>query len=269
MGLQYAVAARTDKGTAKNVNQDSLTLKVANTSFGEAVFAVLCDGMGGLQQGEVASAVVVRAYEQWFMRELDGMFKYGFKPDDVKNAWNDIALDCNEKISAYGKLKNASMGTTLTVMLMVDDCYYISHVGDCRVYVMDDGISQITIDQTFVAREVLLGHMTPEQAKNDSRRNVILQCIGTGKALSPEFTHGRVGIGESYLLCSDGFRHEVSDEEIYDYLHTRLQNARWERNNREYNSSIMSRQLNALIELNKKRGERDNISAILIKAGVF
>jgi serine/threonine protein phosphatase PrpC len=266
MGFQYITAAKTDIGNVKNVNQDSLTLKVANTSFGEAVIAVLCDGMGGLQQGEVASAVVVRAFERWFIGELSGILKYGFKPDDIKQAWNGIALECNQKIAEYAKHKNASMGTTLTVMLIVDDCYYISHVGDCRVYSMRDNISQITIDQTFVAREIALGHMTAQQAKNDSRRNVILQCIGTGRELNPDFIYGRVQAGESFLLCSDGFRHEVSDDEIYEYCHNKLLNIAWGDGKRNENSRIIATQLNSVIELNKKRGEHDNISAMLIKA---
>jgi serine/threonine protein phosphatase PrpC len=199
------------------------------------------------------------------MDELSGVLKYGFKPDDIKTAWNDIAAECNDRISQYAKHRNASMGTTLTAMLIVDDCYYISHVGDCRVYAMDEAISQITVDQTFVAREVSLGHMTNEQAKNDSRRNVILQCIGTGRQLKPEFSYGRVKAGESYLLCSDGFRHEVSDDEIFDYCHNRLLSAGWGVDDRNKNSLLMGKQLNSVIELNKKRGERDNISAMLIK----
>jgi serine/threonine protein phosphatase PrpC len=259
MGCHYIAAAMTDIGTRKDVNQDSLTLKVANTSFGEAVLAVMCDGMGGLQQGEVASAVVVRAYDRWFVNELTGILKYGFKPDDIKKAWNEIAIDCNERIAQYARQKYATMGTTLTVMLIVDDCYYISHVGDCRVYVMNDGITQLTTDQTFVAREVMLGHMTPEQAKTDSRRNVILQCIGTGKTVVPDFIYGKVNAGDSFLVCSDGFRHEISDSEIYEYCHKKLLK-------QDINSEIMGRQLKTLIEMNKRRGEQDNISAMLVKA---
>jgi serine/threonine protein phosphatase PrpC len=271
MGYCYVAAARTDIGITKDVNQDSLTLKVANTALGEAVIAVLCDGMGGLKQGEVASAVVVRAFEQWFISELTGKLMFGFRADDIKNAWNDIAIECNGKIAEYSRQrfaghKNAYMGTTLTVMLIVDGCYYISHVGDCRVYVMNcDGIKQVTFDQTFVAREVSLGHMTPEQARNDSRRNVILQCIGTGREVVPDFIYGKVYVGDSFLLCSDGFRHEVSDSEIYEYCHDRLCGVNWEGNTREGNSEIMGRQLKTLIEMNKKRGEHDNISAMLIK----
>ena len=84
MEWHYTVAAQTDAGTVKQVNQDSLTVKVANTSYGEAAFAVLCDGMGGLEQGEVASSVVVRTYEQWFLREFTLFLARGFSEGPLK-----------------------------------------------------------------------------------------------------------------------------------------------------------------------------------------
>ena len=62
MKWHYTVAAHSDVGTVKTVNQDRLTVKVANTIYGEAAFAVMCDGMGGLEQGEVASTLAVQLY---------------------------------------------------------------------------------------------------------------------------------------------------------------------------------------------------------------
>lgn len=266
MEWHYTVAAQSDIGTTKGVNQDSLTVKVVNTYCGEAAFAVLCDGMGGFEQGEIASAVVVRAFERWFLKELPQLLATGFSDVALKQRWNKIANDCNLRIKDYSKARNAPMGTTLTAMLVLDGRYYISHVGDCRVYVMGNGMEQLTIDQTYVAREVALGHMTPEQAKNDSRRNVLLQCIGLKENVEPDFLQGDFYDGDSFLLCSDGFRHEVSDKEIYDYCHTALENMEWDTENRLENASVMDRQLRFLVEKNKKRGEKDNISAILLKA---
>ena len=91
MRWHYTVAAQTDVGTTKTVNQDSLTVKVANTLCGEAAFAVMCDGMGGLEQGEIASTLVVRAYEQWFLRELPQLLSRGFSEDRLKQVWHHLA----------------------------------------------------------------------------------------------------------------------------------------------------------------------------------
>ncbi len=269
--FHYTVAAQTDIGITKNVNQDSLTVKVANTSYGEAALAVLCDGMGGLEQGEVASAVVVRAYEQWFLKafplaldESDGKIDVWW----LQNNWADSANDCNARILDYSRERRTTMGTTLTVLLLFGENFYISHVGDCRVYHMTDFgdiMKQVTTDQTYVEREVALGHMTPEQAKNDSRRNVLLQCIGTVRQVEPDFIVGQYKQNDSFLLCSDGFRHQLSAKEIYDYCHLALQDVDWFVEYRQENSRLMSVQLKYLIEQNKKRMEKDNISAILIK----
>lgn len=266
MEWHYTVAAQTDAGIVKPVNQDSLTVKVANTNYGEAAFAVLCDGMGGLEQGEVASSVVVRAYEQWFLREFPHFLAKGFSESALERIWHQLANTCNERILDYGRERSAMMGTTLTAMLLLDGRYYILHIGDCRVYVMGNGMEQLTTDQTYVAREVALGHMTPEQAQNDARRNVLLQCIGTVSSVKPDFLQGDLYAGDSFLVCSDGFRHSLTDMEVYSYCHTAFENMDWRVEKRLENSHIMNGQLRYLIDMNKERGERDNISAILAKA---
>lgn len=271
MELHYTVAAQTDAGIVKNINQDSLTVKVANTPYGEAAIAVICDGMGGLEQGEIASAVVVRTYEQWFLKELPLALNEGDGRLDsswIQESWDRLANDCNARILDYSRQRKTTMGTTLTVLLLFEGCFYISHVGDCRAYKMTDFNNQmqlLTTDQTYVAREVALGHMTPEQAKNDARKNVLLQCIGTVNYVEPDFVSGEVQTGNSFLLCSDGFRHELLEREMYDYCHLALENLEWHVNCRQENSRLMSVQLKYLIEQNKSRMEKDNISAILLK----
>lgn len=272
MKLHYTVAAQTDKGIEKRVNQDSLTVKVANTPYGEMAAAVICDGMGGLEQGEIASAVAARTYEQWFLKELPSAIgESGGRLDEwwLEKSWDNLANDCNLRILDYSRERKTTMGTTLTVLLLFEGRFYISHVGDCRVYQMTDAsdkkINLLTTDQTYVAREVALGHMTPQQAKNDARRNVLLQCIGTVKQVAPDFICGEYRAGDSFLLCSDGFRHELSEREMYGYCHLALNSIEWHMDYRQENSRIMGGQLRYLIEQNKNRMEKDNISAILLK----
>lgn len=266
MKWHYTVAAQSDVGTTKTVNQDSLTVKVVNTIYGEAAFAVMCDGMGGLEQGEVASSTVVQAYEQWFLKDLPQLLARGFSEEKLKKVWYRLANDCNVRVAEYSMEQKAPMGTTLTAMLLLGGRYYISHVGDCRVYVMGNGMEQLTGDQTYVAREVALGHMTPEQAQTDARRNVLLQSIGTVNSVEPDFLKGDFYDDDTFLVCSDGFRHKLTDAEIYDYCHTALEGMEWYVENRLNNSHFMNGRLRYIMENIKARGERDNISAVLVKA---
>ena len=113
----------------------------------------------------------------------------------------------------------------------------------------------LTNDQTFVAREVAEGRMTPEQAKIDSRRSILLQCVGASPVVEPEFTKGVVTPGAVYMLCSDGFRHEISDDEV---LHKIGPSACTDEEKMKYGCIYLT-------ELAKGRKETDNISVALIK----
>ena len=129
------------------------------------------------------------------------------------------------------------------------------NVGDSRAYEITDKLTQLTNDQTFVAREVALGNMTPEQAEVDERRSVLLQCIGASEEVYPDFFMGKTQINATYLLCSDGFRHEISSNEIYAKLQPDVL----------FDDLSMNQNTIELIELNKQRNERDNISVVLIR----
>lgn len=253
--MNYIVTANTDIGIAKSTNQDSLTVKVLNTAQGRMVFALLCDGMGGLEKGEVASASVIRAFDAWVSGELPALCEAPLDEQVLKAQWERILLSQNSAIKAYGAARGVRLGTTAVVMLLTDTHYYIMNVGDSRAYEVAEGLSQLTRDQTFVAREVSMGRMTPEQAEVDPRRSVLLQCIGASEEVFPDFFVGQSRQNAVYMLCSDGFRHEITPAEIYGGFQPGAL----------MNEESMTRNTLQLIELNKQRMERDNISVILVR----
>lgn len=252
--MRFLAAADTDTGISKSNNQDSVLIKHAKYFDDEILLAVVCDGMGGLSKGEVASAAVIRAFSKWFDEELPNELA-GYDMQVIGNAWSLILKELNGKIREYGSNINVSMGTTFTGILFINSEYVIVHVGDCRVYFMNNSLSILTQDQTFVAREIAHGRMTEYQAETDPRRNILLQCIGASPAVEPQIITGLSQEG-IYLLCSDGFRHVNTPKEIYEaYSSTYISDR-----------DQMHRINVALIEQAKSRGERDNISVILIKA---
>lgn len=253
--MNYIVSASTDIGNVKNTNQDSLNVKVL--SFGEEklVFAILCDGMGGLEKGEVASANVVYAFHRWVTEALPMLCATGITDADIRREWTDIITSYNEKLKLYGKKCAVNLGTTVAVLLLTKERYYIVNVGDSRVYEIYENAVSLTKDQTVVAMEVEQGKITAEEAKEDSRRSVLLQCVGASDAVYPDFFFGTPKHNAVYMLCSDGFRHEISGEEIFSYFEPA----------RMINAEIMKENELTLIDLNKQRGERDNISVITIR----
>lgn len=253
--MNFIISANTDIGISKTTNQDSLTVKHLTTPLGTMVFALMCDGMGGLDKGEVASATVIRAFDEWVHNQLPQLCNAPLEDAVIRSQWEQIITQQNQRIKAYGARQGVRLGTTVVAMLLTQNRYYILNVGDSRAYEITTGLRQITLDQTFVAREIALGNMTPEQAALDPRRNVLLQCVGASEEVYPEMFFGDVQPNAAYMLCTDGFRHEITPEEIYAYLQPGLL----------YDSAAMERNVASLIELNKQRQERDNISAILVR----
>lgn len=253
--MRFIATADTDIGISKDTNQDSVLIKHAMADGKEILLAVVCDGMGGLSKGELASATVIRAFAKWFDEEL---------PFELENVdlqvigakWSLLLKELNAQILEYSKENSIEgVGTTFSGILFIDDQYVIGHVGDTRIYHIGASLTQLTTDQTFVAREISRGTMTLEQAKTDKRRNLLLQCIGASKVVEPQIICGKTEKG-AYMLCSDGFRHEITEAEIHESLNPiNLMNKDAMHNNAKY-----------LIEQNKSREEKDNISVLLIKA---
>ena len=253
--MEFLVSANTDKGLVKDTNQDGMSVKVLNTKQGKMVFAILCDGMGGLAKGEVASTTVIAAFNDWVYNSLPRLCEAPIEDAVIRKQWEDIVVRQNASIGAYGARQGIRLGTTAVVMLITQTRYYILNVGDSRAYEISDTLYQLTEDQTFVAREVQQGRMTEEEAKTDPRRSVLLQCVGASDSVYPDMFFGDTKQDAVFMLCSDGFRHEITPDEIYERFHPTVLTD----NDAMNNSSLY------LIDLNKQRAERDNISVLLVR----
>lgn len=252
--MNYFIAAATNRGNVKPTNQDSLSVQRLSTEQGKMVFAVLCDGMGGLQKGEVASATVIRAMTDWVEEQLKILSEHKIQMADVAEMWTRIVRNCNQRLRNYGAQQGIRLGTTIVAILLTADEYCILNVGDSRCYAIGNEVTLLTKDQTLVQREVDQGILTEEEAEVDKRRSVLLQCIGASENVYPDIYKGKTAPDTVYMLCSDGFRHEISEAEILQYLGPRSSES----------ENKMTEALNQLIDLNMQRGERDNISALTI-----
>lgn len=253
--MKFLTAAYSDIGIRKKTNQDSLMIKVADTDYGEVCFAVVCDGMGGLSKGELASATLIRLFSRWFEQEFPELLYQGISPEYLRRNWEQLIYETNYRLGSYSSQHQVRLGTTVVALLISGNMYYIINVGDSRIYELSDRVYQLTKDQTLIQREIDLGNLTPEEARRDPRRNVLLQCVGASNVIDPEFVFGEVNPGSHFLLCSDGFRHVISHEEMYEKLGPMA--ARSERE--------MEKNLKYIVELDKYRREEDNISGVLVR----
>ena len=257
----YRVAAYSNVGLRKKTNQDSCYAEVAVTPYGDTAIIAVCDGVGGLSSGELASGSAVEWLAKWFETSYAGMLEQ--QHDDVEalfnhvqSNWENGLIGLNAALRSYGREHDTSLGTTFTAILFFNGRYIIGHVGDTRVYCFDDsGMNILTDDQTWVARELALGNITAAQARSHPKKNVILQSVGTQRELLPVFSRGTGGNpGQTYMVCCDGFRNELFDDELQQAFGS-LKNA---------DPSEAYKACEDLANLAMQRNEKDNISAVVL-----
>ena len=253
--MEYIAACDTDVGITKTINQDSVCVKTAKTGTGRAALILVCDGMGGLSRGELASAEVIRSFAGWFDSELP----FELPEWDWQTAAHNVISRLrrlNAKLCEYGRRECMQLGTTATGIIAVNSEFMTFHVGDTRIYKISDKLSQLTDDHTFVNREVKLGNMTPEEARTDPLRNALVQCIGVTDDVFPEVKLGNLENGVNYMICSDGFRHVLREKELFEELSPETLRTK----------DDMKKKLRQLIDTVKSRDESDNITAALFRA---
>lgn len=251
----FTIGTHTDIGIRKKINQDSLFLEIADTQIGPVLIAAICDGMGGLSEGEVASAIMTEFIKDWFETSLAAAICKNERLlsfEAFQSQYNFMIRKAGEKIS---KNSSKESGTTICTLLCACGIYYTANVGDSRAYFLKNGdITQLTRDQTVVQQQFEEGKITRDEMETHPQRSVLLQCVGASDIVVPEYTQGIYKEGDLFLLCSDGFRHKISKNEICEKLTFQV----------TPEESVLNKSLIQLTELAKERGEKDNISSIAI-----
>lgn len=257
-------AALSDVGTDRGVNQDALLCKIGrNRQYGRICFAVVCDGLGGLSRGEIASGAFIRRAEEWFSHDLIDLLRQAER-ERLSSAqclhragidWQSIIMEMNDRISRYGQNEGVRLGTTAVLFLSVGCHYLVMHVGDTRCYMTDDrDMKLLTRDHSLVQKQLDAGILTPAQAALSDKKSVLLQCIGASDVIRPDQADGLILHETSVLLCTDGFWRRLSDAELKTSL----------RADPAAGEAAMAATLERLTAEVKKRGERDNITALFL-----
>lgn len=252
--MEFIISAKTDRGIAREQNQDSYSARMYHTSLGNIVFAILCDGMGGLAQGELASASLVKGFCRWADERLSFFCEKEGMEQEIHREWVELIHRYNRKIQRYGELEGKKLGSTLTAILLTSHRFYIVHIGDTRVYEIGQEIRILTTDHTVVARAIEQGRIRMEEARENLRKNILWQCVGASKEIQPEFIVGDMKPDTIYLLCSDGFWHWIGKEEVAE-----LKEA-----SKRKEKKAMEERLASVMRRNRSRKEQDDMSAIVI-----
>ncbi len=199
--------------------------------------------MGGHNAGDYASSCAVQELVDTIKKNADynpvKIIRYGMESANLK------VLD-----EAGKSEERKGMGTTMVVATIIGNYVYVANVGDSRLYVIHQGIHQITKDHSLVQEMVRMGELREEEARDHPDKNIITRALGVARSLDVDFFDLEIGPDTMILMCSDGLSNMVTNEEIADLL--------------ERPGNVKEKG-KALIRLANANGGKDNIAVVLIE----
>ena len=237
------LAGKTAVGRVRQENQDDYR---AGELPGGAVWALVCDGMGGAKGGREASQGACNVIENFFQEQY-AQCGAGQEEPFLKKALLYANRFVFQKAAHEEAL--AGMGTTAVCALVRSGNVYLCHAGDSRAYLIRDGkLTQLTHDHSYVQELVDCGTITEEEAEHHPQKNIITKALGVDYRLEPEFTAAKLKREDRLLLCTDGLTNMVPVEEMEELL---AQGTFYDLPDR-------------LIEAANAHGGSDNITALLL-----
>jgi PPM family protein phosphatase len=243
--MNFEFAGLTDPGLMRDNNEDSVAVDA-----GQCV-AVLADGMGGYNAGEIASAMAVTFVKAELTRWLS-IAAPRCTITDVRHAVEACVVNANQSIynAANANPQFSGMGTTLVVGVFDPRRVLLAHVGDSRCYLWRDGqLIQLTVDHSLLQEQLDAGLITPAQAKFATHKNLVTRALGVEEGVLVDILEHVPKVGDLYLVCSDGLTNMVDDEALARILSV---------------PSNLQECAAALVRAANEAGGRDNISVILI-----
>lgn len=237
------IGFRTDVGRRRKSNQDAVGVFQNQDGL---QLAIVADGMGGHQAGDVASHLTVseigKSWESSALAEQE---------DVIQWLLTNIQAE-NESIFEKGQdnPNQTGMGTTIVAVVFLDQSIVLAHVGDSRFYLMRQGeIKQMTEDHSLVNELVKLGEITPDEAAHHPRKNFLARSLGIPGVVEVDLNDFKVFSGDKLLVCSDGLTNMVSDEKILQIVEE---------------AENLDAALDELIATANANGGTDNITVLLV-----
>lgn len=245
--IEYATG--TDVGLKRSHNEDVITVCT------DSAMAILADGMGGYNAGEVASEMGVSVIKKMVGDKLNGFLSYlmPHQPEDLTQIVHAAIKEANSAIlkAALDEPRYFGMGTTLVMTICYGDLLLVAHVGDSRAYRLRQGkLTQITRDHSVVQEQIDAGMMTAESAQHSDIKNLVTRAVGVGYPVEEEINLFQIEEGDVYLLCSDGLSDMVSEHDMQSAL---------------CKETSLQEKCTELIDLANAEGGSDNISVILFR----
>ena len=237
-------AIKSDVGQRRKVNEDAAGYFESKNHI---PLMMVCDGIGGHNAGEIASAMALMLIGQaWEKTELNDIEEvYQWLIQKITEANEAIFTRSAQYEDLYG------MGTTVVVASIIGNQLMIANVGDSRAYVLRNfQLKQLTEDQSLVNALLKSGEITPEEAENHPNKNIVTQSLGVTSSVEIDFVRMTIKNEDTLILCSDGLSDMLSLEEIRNVMN---------------HYSDVEQQVEKAVQEANEAGGRDNITVAIAK----
>lgn len=237
--------SQTDIGLVRGSNQDDCACGHFSAN---AVWAVICDGMGGAQGGNIASQMTVSSIKD----QISSAYQDSMNHNAIKYLLKTALYNANSAVYEKAQQEDSlrGMGTTVIATVVVDSIAHMIHAGDSRAYLLTErGIRQVTEDHSVVQELINTGDLTKEEARISPHKNIITRAVGVHSTIEADYYEEFLPPGAILLLCTDGLTNYVEDTQIFAL-------------SRQYPAEQLP---DALVRKAKEGGGGDNITVIVIK----
>lgn len=238
------ISAKSDVGAVRQNNQDFCL----SGEFPDGVtWALVCDGMGGANGGNIASESAARTISE----KINSGYHQAMNDNSMKHLIVSAIEAANATVFSHSRNDTTlkGMGTTVVLAIIKNDTLYIAHVGDSRIYIVtDESITQLTNDHSVVQLMIEKGEISREEAKEHPQKNVITRALGVDDSIRIDYSQEVYNPGDIVLLCSDGLTNYVEDEKIKEICNT-------------YDSYTLA---DVLVDEANRNGGGDNVTVITV-----
>lgn len=243
--MQYNSGFYWHAGSSGAINEDTVSIQHIRIKKKQIFLAIVCDGIGSLPEGDRASGYVAEKMTQWFYREIPRMIRKKKRSKTIKASVVSELHQIHIEMEKYRAIAGCRehLGSTLTMLLVIHKKYYLFHLGDSKCFYLKKRLG-------FYSTHKCL-------SKTHQKNGVLFKAIGSFPFQTPQILMGKITGKCGFLLCTDGFIKHLKIDKLYRVCMPKEMNGQ---------ESIQKR-LKELGDEGRRRGEKDDASAVYLRVG--